>query len=135
MSKQPANQDLVGMHVKASRTGYSHHGIYVRHGHVIQYGGGISGGQIEEVTVSQFTKGAELQVVQHDKDRRYTPRETVERARRKVNEDDYNVAMNNCEQFANWCVTGEAKSSQVENVKRGLASVAAAIGGLKIMSG
>ncbi|MCS3827801.1 hypothetical protein GGP85_003272 [Salinibacter ruber] len=108
-----SGQDLVGEHVKASRWGYTHHGIYVRDGHVIQYGSGLPGGKIEEVTASKFKKRAKLKIVRHE-NRKFSPRETVRRAKRRLNEDNYSISFNNCEHFATWCVTGKSKSSQVE---------------------
>lgn len=36
--------------------GYSHHGIYVRHNHVIQYRGGASGGKVEKEKSSQVRR-------------------------------------------------------------------------------
>lgn len=126
----PDDQDLFGMHVMAYRMGYSHHGIYVRHNHVIQYGGGVSGGIVEEVTVSQFTKGAKLRIVPHGDEREYTPGETVERAKRRMNEDNYDLAFNNCEHFATWCVTGKEKSSQVRRAKNALKGIVAGAAGV-----
>jgi hypothetical protein len=131
MSRQaPNEQDLFGMHVMAYRMGYSHHGVYVRDNHIIQYGGGASGGKVEEVTVSQFTKGNKLRVVPHGKEREYTRSETVERAKRRLNEEKYHLTFNNCEQFATWCVTGKEKSSQVRRAKNVLKGVAASAIGM-----
>jgi cell wall-associated NlpC family hydrolase len=46
----------------------------------------------------------------------YTPKETVERAKSRLNEDEYHLALNNCEHFAIWCKTGVSKSYQIDQL-------------------
>ena len=46
----------------------------------------------------------------------YSPDETVERARSRMGEDQYDLLCNNCEHFAIWCKTGIAESHQVKRV-------------------
>ena len=46
----------------------------------------------------------------------YSGEETVRRARSKLGEGGYNLALNNCEHFAVWCKTGVKDSSQVNSV-------------------
>ena len=46
----------------------------------------------------------------------YSGEETVARARSKLGEGGYNLALNNCEHFAVWCKTGVKDSSQVNNI-------------------
>ena len=46
----------------------------------------------------------------------YSPEETVERARSRIGEDKYDLAMNNCEHFAIWCKTGMHESYQVDGI-------------------
>lgn len=46
----------------------------------------------------------------------YSGQETVERARSKLGQGGYNLAMNNCEHFAVWCKTGVKDSSQVNHI-------------------
>lgn len=46
----------------------------------------------------------------------YSGSETVQRARSKLGEGGYNLALNNCEHFAVWCKTGVKNSSQVNNI-------------------
>ena len=43
----------------------------------------------------------------------YSPEETMARARSRIGEEKYNLAMNNCEHFAIWCKTGVHESHQV----------------------
>ena len=46
----------------------------------------------------------------------YSGEETVERARSRLGQGGYNLALNNCEHFAVWCKTGVRDSSQVNNI-------------------
>ena len=46
----------------------------------------------------------------------YSANETVERAKSRIGETQYNLAFNNCEHFALWCKTGLKESSQVEDL-------------------
>ena len=46
----------------------------------------------------------------------YSGDETVQRARSKLGQGGYNLALNNCEHFAVWCKTGIRDSSQVNHV-------------------
>lgn len=46
----------------------------------------------------------------------YSGDETVKRARSKLGQGGYNLALNNCEHFAVWCRTGVKDSSQVNNI-------------------
>ena len=46
----------------------------------------------------------------------YSGEETVQRARSKLGEGGYNLALNNCEHFAVWCKTGGKDSSQVDHI-------------------
>lgn len=46
----------------------------------------------------------------------YSPEETVERAKSRLGEKDYNLATNNCEYFAIWCKTGVHESHQVNSI-------------------
>jgi hypothetical protein len=73
----------LGAHLKTSRPGYTHHGIYVGDGYVVHYSG-LSGfwhcGPVEEVPLSQFAIGRPMQVVNLDQGS-YSPQEIVRRAR------------------------------------------------------
>lgn len=50
----------------------------------------------------------------------YSPEETIQRARSRLGEHAYNLALNNCEHFALWCKTGIRQSHQVEGLLKGL---------------
>ena len=112
----PKREAPLAAHIVTPRRGYTHHGIYVGEGRVVQYGGlswGLRRGPIEEASLSQFAQGRPIAV------RLVGPywfdrNEVVRRARRRLGEDRYNVLTNNCEHFCEWCVRGEHRSYQVE---------------------
>jgi len=106
----------VGAHILTPRRGYTHHGIYVGSGKVVQYGGlsrGLWRGPVEEVSLSQFAHGRQIWV-RAQQPRWSDPHEVVRRARSRLGEDRYNVLTNNCEHFCEWCVRGEHRSYQVD---------------------
>jgi Lecithin retinol acyltransferase len=114
----PAREPALGAHMVSPRRGYTHHGIYVGGGRVVQYGGlcrGLRRGPVEEVVVSQFAQGRSIYVRLADS-RRFGSEEVVRRARSRLGENSYNVITNNCEHFCEWCVHGEHQSYQVGNL-------------------
>jgi hypothetical protein len=116
LALDPAREPPVGAHLVTPRRGYTHHGIYVGRGRVVQYGGvflGLRRGPVEEVALLQFARGRSIwlrleESGQFDRD------EVVYRARARLGEDRYNVLTNNCEHFCEWCVRGEPRSHQVD---------------------
>jgi hypothetical protein len=109
-----------GTHLVSPRWGYLHHGIYTGDGRVIHYAGfhrGWRRGPVEEVPWSRFARGRRVQVL-HRPQARYEAHTIIERARSRLGEDRYRIWSNNCEHFAHWCVTGIARSEQVESWRR-----------------
>ena len=104
-----------GDHLVSPRTGYTHHGVYIGNNQVIHYSGfanGRNSGQIATASLSEFSNGCEISVRKHPS-RKYDANESVERAFSRIGEDWYNVLVNNCEHFVNWCIEGSHKSDQV----------------------
>jgi hypothetical protein len=114
----PEREPPIGAHMVTPRRGYTHHGIYVGRGRVVQYGGlsfGLRRGPVEEVPLSQFAQGRTIWIRQQesstlDRD------EVVRRARVRLGENRYHVLTNNCEHFCEWCVRGEHRSYQVDEL-------------------
>ncbi|MBE5871055.1 MAG: phosphatidylcholine--retinol O-acyltransferase [Lachnospiraceae bacterium] len=50
----------------------------------------------------------------------YSPGETVQRAKSRLGEEEYHLAINNCEHFALWCKTGVSQSYQVKRAVNGV---------------
>jgi hypothetical protein len=112
----PEREPPLGAHIVTPRRWYTHHGIYMGAGRVVQYGGlswGLRRGTVEEVPLSQFAQGHPVWVRVMGSPW-FHPHEVVRRARMRLGEDRYSVLTNNCEHFCEWCVRGEHRSYQVD---------------------
>lgn len=111
------------LHSKAVRSvlrwrGYTHHGIYTENGEVIDFAGfssGYSKGPIRRVKFEKFAGGFPVYRWSYASYRGkiYSPDEIVIRAQSQIGVRDYSIVVKNCENFANWCVTGRSISRQV----------------------
>jgi hypothetical protein len=113
----PEREPPLGAHIVTPRRGYTHHGIYVGDGRVVQYGGlswGLRRGRVEEVFLSQFSQGRPV-LLRISGSRWFDQHEVVRRARLRLGEDRYSVLTNNCEHLCEWCVRGEHRSYQVDD--------------------
>lgn len=105
---------------------FDHCGIYEGNGNVIHYAApdGIEIKQknaiIHRTTYEIFKDGCKVKIYRLSKG--YSPEETVQRARSRLNEKDYNFTLNNCDHFATWCKTGEHLSLQVNQIKKIMSS-------------
>lgn len=114
----PAREPPIGSHIVTPRQGYTHHGIYVGERRVVQYGGlsqGLRRGPVEEVSLSQFAQRREIRVRLYESSH-FDREEVICRARLRLGENRYHVLKNNCEHFCEWCVRGEPRSYQVEEL-------------------
>jgi len=94
---QAGQEPPLGSHIVTPRRGYTHHGIYVGHGRVVQYAGlahGLRTGPVEEVVLSQFSHGNPIWVRVRDLGW-FDGDEVVHRARSRVGEDRYHLLTNN----------------------------------------
>lgn len=109
-----------GDHLWIQCFGYTHHGIASGPNSVIHYRGksGVyEDGRIAETSLYDFSDGATIYTEEHP-DRRHNRRESVERARERIGETEYNLVFNNCEHFVSWCIDGEHSSAQVNDAAR-----------------
>lgn len=114
----PTHEPPFGAHMVTPRRGYTHHGIYVGRSRVVQYGGlshGLRRGPVEEVSLSEFAQGCSMWV-RMEESRWFDRNEVVRRARLRLGENRYHVLTNNCEHFCEWCVRGEHRSYQVDEL-------------------
>jgi len=84
----------------------------------VQYGGlsrGLRRGPVEEVPLSQFAQGRAIWV-RLEESGTVDRDEVVRRARFRLGENRYHVLTNNCEHFCEWCVHGEHRSYQVDEL-------------------
>ena len=108
----------IGAHLVTPRRGYTHHGIYVGSNRVVHYAGwsrALVSGPVEEVCMERFAAGREVSI-KADARVLYSPEEAVARARSRLGEDRYRLASNNCEHFCEWCLSGESRSEQVDQI-------------------
>lgn len=104
------------------RIGYSHFGVYVGNGNVVHFSGRKKGelnplqSRIIKTDIKFFQRSGKVNVV--NKAERFSREEIVERAEWMVGKGrgKYDLARCNCEHFARWCESGEARSEQVEYV-------------------
>jgi len=111
-----------GSHLATRRLGYTHHGIYAGGGRVIHYAGlhhGLAAAPVEECSIEEFARGHGVTLVAHESVC-FACEEAVRRARSRLGESRYRVLTNNCEHFCNWCLTGDARSVQVERARNAL---------------
>lgn len=108
----------IGAHLVTPRLGYTHHGIYAGDGEVIHYEGlsaSMRRGRVARVSLAAFGNGRPVCV--HDEACAiYTGVEVAARALSRLGEDAYDLLRNNCEHFCAWCLSGAARSAQVERV-------------------
>ena len=103
-----------GDHLKVDKGFYSHHGLYIGSNKVIHYTGfanGMSSGPVKITTVDDFSFGSEIQIVEHTNEK-YSVDKAIQRAKSRIGEQDYNLILNNCEHFVNWCLEGDHFSYQ-----------------------
>src|SRR3954468_7706967 len=104
-----------GDHLIAPRRGYRHHGVYVGNGRVIHYAGfkqWLSIGPVEEISLDEFAAGRAVTVAGSGGE------QAGARARSRLGENRYRFFTNNCEHFAEWCISGLSRSLQVEALFR-----------------
>ena len=89
-----------GDHIAVQRAGYSHHGIYDGNGYVYEYNDYV----VRYVSLHDFANDSD--VYEFKEAAAYSPSEIVRRASSRLGENKYNIAFNNCQNFATWCRCG-----------------------------
>ena len=91
-----------GDHISVQRIGYSHHGIYDGCGSVYEYNEGF----VRVVSLENFANEDKISVITNEPTKR-SGEEIINRAKKRLGENNYNLICNNCENFATWCRIGE----------------------------
>lgn len=131
--KEPSFGDMI----RVSFGDFYHYGIYASDSEVIQFGLAptqralLSDSEVEVLSsdIDAFLGGGFLEVAEFDKKEKKkhrSPREAVEYARARLGMRGYNILYNNCEHFANECLTGEHYCEQTESVRAMFRSLAVA---------
>lgn len=102
----------LGDHLIARRVGYTHHGLYLGDGNVLEY---LMNEGVTIVPLSSFANGHEIFIREH-KNARYQGVQAVNRGMLRLGENHYNLLTRNCEHFVNWCIEGIESSRQVDNL-------------------
>ena len=124
IKKSPEYGDMLRV---ASGSVY-HFGIYASHGEVIAFGLApsqrplLSDSEVEVLStdLETFLSGGEAEVALFDPEEKKshrTPDEAVEYARSKLGMRGYNIIYNNCEHFANECISGKPSCEQADRVR------------------
>lgn len=111
-----------------------HYGIYASDEEIIQFGPnpalrvGLPDSKLAVCVtdVDEFLCGEFLEVRVPDrkeKKRQFSPKKTLEIARSRIGETGYHILHNNCEHFANECVSGEHFSAQTDALRRQFADL------------
>ena len=118
----------LGCMVRAKVGPLYHYGIYVSDEEVIQFGPNptlrlnIPDSQLSvcATDIDRFLCGAFLEVAvpeRAERKKQRSPEKVVELARQRLGETGYHILHNNCEHFANECLTGQKYSSQTDGVR------------------
>jgi len=75
----------------------------------------LEGREILRSSQSEFSRGLTITTVDYPAESCSPTEETLQRARGRLGEQNYNLLFNNCEHFAYWCKTGRHRSNQVED--------------------
>ena len=101
--------------IRISFGSFYHYGIFVSEEEVIQFGlppvEGLLNRKIDDISVCvsdiyTFSAGEVVEVAfpeKSDKQKRLSPKKTVQRARDSIGEKGYHILRNNCEHFARYC--------------------------------
>lgn len=122
-SPESSTSYALGSHLVTNRVGYTHHGIYVGNGEVVHY---MREEGITLTDLAGFSCGHSVRIQEHP-NALCSGEECAYRAMSRLGEDNYNLVFNNCEHFANWCVTGAERSDQVRAACTTAGEAAAAI--------
>jgi hypothetical protein len=113
---EPGTYPSPGAHLVTPWLGYTHHGIYVGEGNVVQYGAlkyDCIRKPVEEVSMADFAQGRAVFVVAHP-DAAFEDQEIIRRARSRLGEKRYRLFTNNCEHFVEWCLHDVHRSFELE---------------------
>ena len=103
--------DLFGRHLSVNRGPIKHHGVGLEYRRVAHIN--IQHRKVHIVSFDEFSKGNEVQIIYHNK-QRFDLLQTRNRAMSLIGNPGYNLLSNNCEHLARWCATGKSESKQVQ---------------------
>lgn len=113
--------DIIGDPRSLAGYDYEHYGVYIGDNKVIHYmspnnSGKAADGEVCETTLDGHFDKSKVFVLKFDKEKTFSPEETIKRAKSLIGEKKYNLLSNNCEHFALWCKTNIRKSYQIDSL-------------------
>lgn len=94
-----------------SRGPYSHAGVDMGDGTVIHFTGeGVSkaGARVQRTSMEEFLAGDEIISVRRSSE----PAQVLTRATSMLGQGSYDLILNNCQHFAEWCLTGAREGGE-----------------------
>lgn len=86
---------------------YTHHAIYIGDGKVIHYADADNGIYVHVSSLQEFANGYPVKrFTEQRSPLLFTREEAVRRAKSRLGENRYHLAINNCENFVRWCRAG-----------------------------
>lgn len=123
-----------GDHLYVQCLGFTHHGIDLGDGTIIEYGGkGSSQMSVRRVWMGDFAKRGTVYVKEYLPGTTLSPNRVIGLAWTRLREQRYDLFNNNCEHLAYWCKTGRHVSPQVDVVK-GVLTLGAIVGGVALLA-
>lgn len=92
---------------------YQHHGIDCGDRTIIHYSKANDLATVSRTSYDSFSWGNAVYPVHHPTC--FVADVVIERAESRLGEQRYDLFLNNCEHFANWCKTGRSESAQLVN--------------------
>ena len=114
-----------GAHIRVKCGNYYHHGIYIGNGEVVQFGLPVETHELKDIRVlrsplTDFSEDFSIIEVYRFTEEELMEKKTddiiIQNALLHVGEGGYSILKNNCEHFANKCIFGVTKSSQIDEV-------------------
>ena len=89
---------------------YTHHGIFVGNNNVLHYALDGDNITIKEDSLEVFAGGRKIHLKsEKESPLSYSREQAIFRAYKRFNEKEYNLLINNCENFVRWCRNGSDK--------------------------
>ena len=110
-----------GDHIKTKIDSVFHHGVYVSNDEVIHFCSNeqfsiLSNDlEVKATTIAQFANGNRIEKVECKN--RFNSQKSINIARAKIGNSDYDIIFNNCEHFVNSCITGKKESYEMNSLK------------------
>ena len=118
--------------VRVKSGSFYHYAICVSENTVVQFGDSVVNPRVDptsvcvyETEINDFLKGRFAEAADFDKKelkKKFSDKQIIENALSRIGEKGYHFLHNNCEHFANECVFGEHKSSQLDELRKEIAS-------------